>query len=340
MLHRLRNALVLGIAAGFFALLLRSFLAARSVAPGKRTGQTPTPSPGEVETLPCALTPVSVRFSRNGSVSEIDLEEYIVGVVSAEMPASFSFEALRAQAVAARTYTVYRILHGGCRSTDADVCTGSGCCQAYADDAALHERWGKQYDENSARIRSAVESTAGKILTYDGEPIDALYHSASGGRTEDAGDVYAAAVPYLLSVESSAEAGTNRLTGEKRFTVKAFVKAVNKAFPKAKLREKGLSESIEILETTESGRVTSIRLGKTSVKGRELRAALNLDSALFTFRIENDEVIFSTRGFGHGVGMSQTGANVMGMGGRTYEEILTYYYTGVTVADITEDTLH
>ena len=275
--------------------------------------------------------PIRVYDTRAEETVTRTLEEYLVGVVAGEMPASFPLEALKAQAVAARTYTLYHALHGGCAAHDAMVCTSSACCQAYADETRLRERWGKDYKENLRKITQAVQETAGEVLLYDGEPIEALYHSASGGGTENAEDVYKSARAYLRAVQSSAEAGTARIVGEKTFTAEEFIACIEKKRPGAKLTKSGLAGQLEILSKSESGRVLRMRVGSAEMTGRELRGALSLDSALFTFRVSGGQVTVYTRGYGHGVGMSQTGANVMALGGRTYDEILLYYYTGVTL---------
>lgn len=277
---------------------------------------------------------VSVYDHRADQMLSLDLETYLAGVVAAEMPVSFSLEALKAQAVAARTYTIYHMLHGGCRASGADVCTDSSCCQAYRSDERLKESWSDDYRKNKEKIQRAVDETAGEVLLYEGEPIDALYHSASGGHTEDVEDVYAEALAYLRGVPSTAETGTARLAGEKSFGRAEFAALVNGKWPEAKLDADNLAGEIEITAYTGGGRVKSVRLGKTTVTGRALRALLSLDSTLFSFTVARDNVVFYTKGYGHGVGMSQTGANAMALGGRGYREILAYYYTDVRFATI------
>lgn len=317
------RVLILAIAAGLIIVLIRGCVIARR---GERA-ETPPLSTG--------IAKVSVYDTREEAIKVMYLEEYLLGVVAGEMPLSFPLEALKAQAVAARTYTAYHALHGGCSAhVDADVCTSSACCQAYSDDARLRERWGKSYDDNMAVIKRAVGETAGEVLLYDGAPIEALYHSASGGGTENVEDVYKNPLPYLRAVESSAEAGTGRIMGEKSFTAAEFVSLANKKFPEAGLKADRLSEQLKILETTQSGRVKTMRLGSITLSGRQMRGLLSLDSSLFTFEISGGGIVFHTRGYGHGVGMSQTGANVMALGGRSYREILLYYYTDVEIGVI------
>ena len=312
-----RRVALLAVAAGLAVLLVRGCLIARCSDSGKAAGKEgPT---------------VQVYDHRENTLLDLPLETYILRVVAAEMPASFPSEALKAQAVAARTYAIYHMQKGGCRQHDADVCTSSACCQAYCTEARMKEKWGNDYEANYQKVRTAVLDTAGEVLLYQGDPIDALYHSASGGRTENAGDVYAQEVPYLKSVMSTAEAGTDRLTGEKSFTRSEFCDIIHQKWPQAKLSPEALGKQLAIVKTSQSGRVLSIRLNKTTLTGRQLRSALGLDSTLFTYALTENEIRFSTRGYGHGVGMSQTGANAMALGGRTYREILLYYYTDVTI---------
>lgn len=273
---------------------------------------------------------VTLYLHETGQRVTLPLEEYLVGVVAAEMPASFHMEALKAQAVAARTYTLTRLNGGGCTS-GCDLCSDSKCCQAYDTDEACRKKWGSSYAANIQTIRAAVIETQGEALYYDGKLIEALYHAASGGMTEDSENVFASARPYLRSVDSKNEVGSSHITDEERLTRKEFVKALNKAWPKAKLSADKLEDQVEITERFESGRVESIRLGGVTATGRELRGALELRSANFTIQFTKNEIIIDTRGYGHGVGMSQAGANGMAQDGATYDEILKHYYTGVEI---------
>lgn len=327
-MYRIRwgRVLALSLALGLLVLLVRGCAMAR------RGGAQDGADGFDIAVQ--ADRPVRVYDGQAGRTEERSLETYLVGVVAAEMPASFHEEALRAQAVAARTYTMYHALHGGCNAHDADVCTSSACCQAYATDDQLRERWGDAYAENLARVQEAVLSTAGLVLLYDGEPIEALYHSASGGYTEDSENVFANAVPYLRAVESADEVGTARLSGQVTLSYADFCDKVNEAYPDAGLTPDTLAGQIEVTQRTDSGRVSSIRLGGVSVSGKVLRKLVGLDSTLFTVSLTGGNIRFYTRGFGHGVGMSQTGANAMGIAGSDYREILLHYYTGTTIGPI------
>lgn len=313
---------------GVLCVALRGCAMARN----KPKAEVQTVTAMQVRVMPAVA--LSVYDQTQKLVLPMELEHYLAGVVAAEMPVSFSTEALKAQAVAARTYTVYHLLHGGCAKSGSDICTASACCQAYADDDRLREKWGEAYAVNIARIGAAVNETAGEILLYDGAPIDALYHSASGGATENAESAFAMALPYLVSVPSENETGTSRLFGEVRFSATDFCKRVNNAYPNAGLIEKRLEQQVEIKKTSDSGRVLQLRLGKTTITGKQLRKLIALDSTMFTMEFDGADVVFHTRGYGHGVGMSQTGANAMALGGRSYREILLYYYTGVSFGAI------
>jgi len=254
-----------------------------------------------------------------------------VGVVAAEMPVSFGLEALKAQAVAARTFTLWRLERGGCEESGRDICSDSGCCQAFDSEAACRKKWGGNYAVNRAKAAEAVSATAGEALYYNGALIEALYHAASGGYTEDSQNVFGGEQPYLKSVESRYETGSDHITDSVTMSRKDFANAVNDAFPKAKLDRRRLPEQVAVEERYGSGRVKSIRLGGATATGRELRGLLELSSANFTIAFTEEDVTIETKGFGHGVGMSQTGANGMAEQGADYRAILTHYYTGVEI---------
>lgn len=278
---------------------------------------------------------LTVLNRKTGKVMHMELEEYIAQVVAAEMPVSFEIEALKAQAVAARTFAVRRMAqYGGTPCGKADVCTDSTCCQAYRSLEQLKKNWGTAYETNFSRVRGAVLATAGKVALYDGMPIEALYHSCSGGYTEDVVNVFAAALPYLVSVSSPGEESATRYESEVRFSRKTFAATVNSTYRTAKLTAKGLKKQIKIEARFESGRVERIRLGGATLSGRELRKLFELDSANFKLRFTDEYVYVNTVGFGHGVGLSQYGANAMAKEGDGYEDILEHYYTGITISDM------
>ncbi len=280
---------------------------------------------------PQAPSPDIAVFSE-GEVLVMPLNEYLTGVVGGEMPASFPLEALKAQAVAARTYTVRRMAcYGGspCGKDGADICTDSSCCQAYSSPAELKAALGENARRYTDKLTEAVYSTDREVILYNGSPIEALYHSSAGGHTEDAQNVFSSALPYLVGVESPGEEG-GKYHGEEEYSLKEFAAAINKKWPKAKLDRKKLSSQVKILSRYKSGQVEALQLNNVAVSGKELRKLLHLNSANFTIDI-SDSVLIRTTGFGHGVGMSQYGARAMALEGADYKEILTHYYTGVEV---------
>lgn len=288
--------------------------------------KTEEPDPGEPPTI-------RVYLHKEDRVAVMSAEDYLLGVLGGEMPASFPLEALKAQAVAARTYTLRRMAqfgYEGC-GEDYDICTDSGCCQAYKSPDALMETFGENAHAYMDKLRSAVRSTAGLVAVYDGEPIEALYHSSAGGHTEDAQNVFSARLPYLVGVESPGEEDSAKYKDSKSYSPKEFAAAVNKKYPKAGLKANKLSSQTEILCRYQSGQVEKISLGKVTVSGKEFRKLFSLNSANFQIEFREDEVIITTLGFGHGVGMSQYGARAMALDGAEFEEILGHYYTGVEV---------
>lgn len=275
-------------------------------------------------------TPLSRIGVWNGEeVVPMELEDYIIHVVAAEMPASYEVEALKAQAVAARTFAVQHMLGEEHCKSGHTICTDHTCCQAFLTDDELHSRWGAHFDELYEKISSAVKATDGLVMTCDGRVISAFYHSSSGGRTEDCEAVFAVALPYLISVESSGEESSPEFSTTKSWSMEEFADNINAAFPGAELNDP--AEQVDVWDRTDSGRVKLVQLGNTVVTGQQLRTALKLRSTNFDFEFSEDEVVITCLGFGHGVGMSQCGANAMAKDGAEFAEILTHYYTGVSI---------
>lgn len=268
----------------------------------------------------------------NGTnVEKMDLGTYLVGVVRAEMPASFEPEALKAQTVAARTYTLYKLLGGGNHGETADICTDSSCCQAYLSEEQARENWGKDADVNEAKIEEAVTATDGQAVLYGGVPILAVFHSSSAGLTRSAGEVWVNDLPYLQAVTSPEEgARIPNYYSRVEFTTKEFRDKVQAVYPEAEFSE-DTARWLKDAETDSAGSVASICVGGVTMKGSDLRGILGLRSACFTWEIQGDTIVFFVTGYGHGVGLSQYGANQMALEGADYREILTHYYTGVTV---------
>ena len=262
-----------------------------------------------------------------GAVRQMALEDYIFHVVAGEMPASYAEEALKSQAVAARTYAAWKRKSGCSRAAGAEVCTDSTHCMAYMSEEELREGWGERYEEYSARIREAVEATAGQVLCYDGEPIQALFHSSSSGSTEDAMAVWGADCPYLRSVSSGEKAAARTV----RFSAEKLAAQLNRAFPGAELTKSNIGKNFRVKSYTQSGRVKSVQVGQVSAEGKAVRTALHLSSTDFSIKEEDGEILITARGYGHGVGMSQDGANDMALRGSSAEEILRHYYPGTVL---------
>lgn len=244
---------------------------------------------------------------------QLELEEYIVGVVASEMPVGFELEALKAQAVAARSFVVSR-------NYKVDDTTRS---QVYSTIDKLKANWGAQYETNMAKISLAVEETKGEVLYYNGKVVNALYFSTSNGQTVNSEDYYQSALPYLVAVDSAWDLEENpRAEVSTTFQAKDI---------QAKLGLDVAVNSITIVSRYDNHRVNEVKVNSTIYTGRELREALGLRSTDFTVQADKDTYTFTTIGFGHGVGMSQYGANAMAKLGYSYKEILLHYYTGVTL---------
>lgn len=252
----------------------------------------------------------------NGEVLQIGLEEYLIGVVAAEMPASFNSEALKAQAIVARTYTL-KLLESGRTITD-DVST-----QVYKSNSELQSMWKASYNTYYNKVKNAVSATNGLCIKYNGSLIDAVYHSTSNGYTEDSVNVWGNSVPYLKTVTSPWDT-----------SVSSYLKNVTIGFDKISNVlgfDFNSSSSIEIISRDESNRISRIKFNDKEYSGVEIRNLLGLRSADFDFNISDEGVNFTTRGYGHGVGMSQYGANEMSNAGYSYDRILNHYYTNVQI---------
>ena len=275
---------------------------------------------------------VTITVLVGETVVEMDLGSYLVGVVRAEMPASFETEALKAQAVAARTYTLYKIAAGGSANhPDADTCTDINCCKAYMDSESAAALWGERAAEYEEKIRSAVTATDGECVLYGGEPVLAVFHSSSAGMTMDSQVVWSGSLPYLKSVASPETENTvPNFHSEASFGASVLRGLLLEALPEAKL-EGSASNWFSDLHIEKNGTVTALCVGGVEVSGNKLRTILGLRSACFTISFSGGDVVFSVMGYGHGVGMSQYGANLLAKDGMSYREILTWYYTDTTV---------
>ena len=272
-----------------------------------------------------------LNILRDGTVEPMDLRTYLEGVVRAEMPASFESETLKAQAVAARTYTLYQLRQGKKHGDEADLCTDPGCCQAFLAEEQARKNWGDQAEVYAEKVSEAVRETDGQVILYEGEPILAVFHSSSSGQTRTAGNVWTNDLPYLQAVPSP-EDGERIPNYYSRVEIspEAFCAAVRERWPEADLSgdpEVWLTRAVR----DSGGSVETVLVGGQSVRGTELRSVLGLRSACFEWEVQDGTMVFFVTGYGHGVGMSQYGANRMAENGATYREILTHYYTGVTV---------
>lgn len=252
----------------------------------------------------------------NGQVINIELEDYIIGVVAAEMPASFNSEALKAQSVIARTYALKKL-------SKLEKLTDSTSHQVYKDNNQLKKLWGNDYSKYYNKIKQAVTSTAGFYLTFKGDYIEAVYHSTSNGKTEDSIAVWGNSFPYLKSVDSPWDL---KASSYKREITKEF--NTLKAITGIDITE---GTEVKIISRTSGNRVNKVRIGNKVYTGVEFRTLLGLRSADFDITFENGKVVFTTFGFGHGVGMSQYGANGMANDGYNYKEIMSHYYPGTTL---------
>lgn len=255
-------------------------------------------------------------YRTNGTIITLELEEYIIGVVGAEMPASFNEQALMAQAVIARTYALKSLENN-------KALTDNSSTQNYKDDNELKTVWGADYNFYYSKIKNAVDSTKGMYLTYNGKIIDAVYHSTSNGYTEDAKNVWKNAFPYLVSVESPYDSTNKNFETQKFLTYEEI---------SSKLQSSITQETnFNILSYTSGNRVENIEINGNVYTGIQVRSLLGLRSADFKIEKSDLGITFTTKGYGHGVGMSQYGANGMAKNGYSFDQILTHYYKGVTI---------
>ena len=277
---------------------------------------------------------IKLLHAETGEIEEIKIDEYLYGVVSAEMPANFHEEALKAQSLVARTYTIYKIVNGS-KHEGADICDSASCCQAWISKEDRFAKWKEAESEsNWQKIVNAVEATKGQIITYEGSPINAFFHSNSGGTTETATNVWGGTnYPYLQIVETSGEDAYTQYSSKVTLTKDEMIKKIKEYHSDIEINFENENE-IQILENTESGRVKTIKFGNKEISGVETRTIFGLKSAKFTVKVEGDNIIFEVFGYGHGVGMSQTGADSMAKLGNDYQTIIKHYYTNVEIQSV------
>lgn len=277
------------------------------------------------ETLPEPVPLTAMVRWKTGETEKVNLDEYLLGVVLAEMPSSFEMEALKAQAVVARTYTRKAYVTDG-KHGDGSVCTDPGCCQAYISEEAYLAQGGTR--EGVDKVRFAIGATTGYVLTYGGELIEATYFSCSGGSTEDAAAVWGTDYPYLQAVDSPGEENAPHDTDTMTFTPEEFQEALG-----AELAGSPRSW-IGTTTYTEGGGVATMDICGEVYTGTQLRSLLGLRSTAFTVLTEDGEITITTKGFGHRVGMSQYGADAMAVTGSGFREILERYYPGTTLTKL------
>ncbi len=274
--------------------------------------------------------PIRVLDAKTGKVSEMALDDYITCVVAAEMPYSFNSEALKAQAVAARSYCMYKIENGSGHE-DGDVCTSYSHCAAFVTEETLNKKYGSAITKKILqKVGAAVKATSGEIITYEGKPALALFHSRSWQKTESSENVWGGKLPYLVSV-STPEADSIS-------TVTVTDKELKKCFASDSAIKVSVSDSNGniLSEMNDSGRQAFLYCNGSRIKAKTLRSLLGLRSCSFEFERVGDDWVFTVHGYGHGVGMSQYGANEMAKQGSTYSDILTHYYSGIQIENIYE----
>lgn len=252
---------------------------------------------------------IKLLHKKTGEIEELPLDEYLYGVVSAEMPANYEKEALKAQAVVARTYTIYKIIKGS-KHENANICDDASCCEAWISKEDRLAKWNEEERQaNWKKIVSAVEETKGKIITYNNEPINAFFHASSGGTTEIPSNVWGGnGYPYLQVVATAGEDAYSQYSSEVTLTREELLQKIKEYHQNIEIDFTN-DEEIKILEYTDSGRVKTIKFGNIEIPGTEARTIFGLKSAMFTIEKNEENIIFKVIGYGHGVGMSQTGAD-------------------------------
>lgn len=265
---------------------------------------------------------IRVKDEKTGKITEVLFEEYIKGVLAGEMGANFELEALKAQAVAARSYALYKMEKT--KNNDYDV-VNTVTNQVYLTDEVLKEKWEDDYESKMNKIKSAVVETKGEYMTYDNQLVEALFFSTSVGQTENSEEVFSSKVPYLRSVASDDSLSPV-------YTDSSIIKEED-FYNKLNLKGSSTLE-VKILEKTSTGRIKKLTINGTEFTGRDVASKLSLRSNYFEIRKESNNIVINTKGYGHGVGMSQYGALAMAKKGCKYDEILKHYYTGIEIKKI------
>lgn len=318
-----------------FFLLILSIIFMTVILPAVIAGVSGDGEAEEKEEAAEVRDIVSVYIKAEDRVLEMDTMQYLKEVVSAEMPADFHKEALKAQAVAARTYLVNRkntYAESGApkEHKGADICTDPSHCKAWISEETRRESWGADADKNWDKISEAVEETDGVIITYEEHPISAVFHSTSSGHTENAVDVWGGSVPYLVSVDSPGDISSPKYSSDAEYDIDEFKQICENNIEGLNWDE-GLFSDIS---RSAAGGIISLKIGGKVIRGTEFRRIFSLRSTNVEIYEENSKVKMLVKGYGHGVGMSQYGANYLAEGGADYVEILKSYYTGVEVKNV------
>ena len=263
---------------------------------------------------------IRVKNKKTNQITELPFEDYIKGVVAGEMPATFELEALKAQAVASRSYAMYQMTATKDKEYDVVNTTAN---QVYLTDDELKENWKEEYPEKINKIKTAIAETSGEYLTYQGQIVNAMFFSTSVGQTENSEEVFVSALPYLRSVDSKWDQQSPAYTDTYTFDLKEFYTKLNLPYNQ--------TLTIEVTEKTSTGRTKKLKINGQELNGRDFASKLSLRSNYFTVVQNNDKVTITTKGFGHGVGMSQYGANGMAKEGYKYDQILKHYYQNTEI---------
>ncbi|MBS4223417.1 stage II sporulation protein D [Lederbergia citrea] len=274
---------------------------------------------------------VAVFRTQTEKIEKLPLEEYVIGVVASEMPAKFELEALKAQALAARTFVVSHLLNA---SGDDNIPKGADVSdtvsyQVYKNKDELKKLWGKDYKWKYQKVAEAVKETEGEILTYDKKPITAQFFSTSNGYTENAEDYWKNQIPYLKSVKSPWDSDSPEFISQKALSISDFEQRLGVSIGSQ-------SDIGTIISRTSGKKVASVKIGGKEFTGREIREKLGLRSTDFSWVRKGDSIIVTTKGFGHGVGMSQYGANGMAKEGKNYQDIVNHYYQGIAITQVNQ----
>lgn len=327
----MRQAFCAGVLAAAFSVTLAFLFADTAVEATVRGEESTTKQPDSIQAAAEVEqtdrnTLLTVLF--DDEEQQISMEDYLTGVLCAEMPASFELEALKAQAIASRTFTLRQLQAG--KHGSAAVCTSSSCCQGYLSREMYLQKVGAQGEQYYDRLHQAVTETDGKVVTYAGDLIDATFFSCSGGRTEAAAAVWGGDIPYLQAVDSPGEEAALRYSETLELPVSEFVEKLRTIRPAFTL-DVSRADAVGAVTRTAGDGVETIEISGEAFTGKELRKLFSLRSTRFVLTLADGVARFETRGNGHRVGLSQYGANARAQEGADCEEILRYYYQGTEI---------